>query len=338
MQNIDFRSDTVTQPTRGMLEAMMQATTGDDVIDIDPTVRELENRLSKHFGFDRGLFCPSGTMANQIAMMHHLRQGDEVICEARSHIYWYEGGGVAANAGASIRLVHGENGCLKVEDLQHAINPKNEHAAFSKLLSLENTGNKAGGTCYPIADLQALSAFARERGLAVHMDGARMFNALIATGQSAHQHHGLYDSLSICLSKGLGCPVGSLLLVNESDYDSVRRIRKRLGGGMRQAGYLAAAGLYALDFHVERLANDHRRATDLAEGFIDIPWIQKVILPQTNIVIFYTDRDPSEVIRVLAEKGIRLMEMGGGALRMVTHLQITDEHVQTTLQIMRELE
>jgi threonine aldolase len=336
MSKIDLRSDTVTQPTRGMLQAMMQAVVGDDVIDIDPTVRDLENKLAALFGFERGLFCPSGTMANQIAMMYHLKPGDEVICEERSHIYWYEGGGVAANAGASIRLVYGEKGCIKAEDVRKAINPENEHAARTRLISLENTGNKAGGTCYDVSTLQSIRAVAEEHNLPVHMDGARIFNALVATGQSTVDHHGLYDSMSICLSKGLGCPVGSVLLVSDSMYHEVRRIRKRLGGGMRQSGFLAAAGLYALDFHVDRLANDHLRAKRLANGIAALDWIERVVEPQTNIVIFYPKSNPKEVIHYLESSGVRIIEMGGGALRMVTHLHISDEVVEQTLDVMRD--
>jgi threonine aldolase len=334
MQKIDLRSDTVTQPTRSMLAAMMQSVVGDDVIDIDPTVRELENKLSALFGFERGLFCPSGTMANQIAMMYHLKPGEEVICEERSHIYWYEGGGVAANTGASVRLVYGENGCLHADDVRKAINPENEHAARTRLISLENTGNKAGGTCYDLQSIHAIKEVANEYNLPLHMDGARMFNALVATGQTTVDHHGLYDSMSICLSKGLGCPVGSVLLVSEKMYHEVRRIRKRLGGGMRQAGYLAAAGIYALDYHVDRLENDHLRAKKLAEGIAALDWVERVVEPQTNIVIFYSKVNPKEVINYLENNDVRIIEMGGGALRMVTHIHITDEAVEQTLKVM----
>ncbi|MCH8545704.1 MAG: aminotransferase class I/II-fold pyridoxal phosphate-dependent enzyme [Cryomorphaceae bacterium] len=337
MKRIDLRSDTVTKPTEGMLEAMMKAVVGDDVIDIDPTTRALEDQLAKEFGFDRGLFCPSGTMANQIALMLHTRPGDEIICDALSHIYWYEGGGPAANAGVSLRLLPGERGCLTADLVANAINPENEHAARTALISLENTANKAGGTCYDLDDIKAIRILANKQKLPVHLDGARLFNALIAKGQKPQQYKGLFDTMSICLSKGLGCPVGSVLLVNNAQYNEGRRIRKRLGGGMRQSGFLAAAGLYALNNNIERLQEDHQRAEALANILTECDWVKQVIKPQTNIVIFYPYGEPDNIIKLLNDAGIDIIAMGGGALRLVTHMHISDEDVDNCRRIFSKL-
>ncbi len=337
VMNVDLRSDTITQPTEGMLKAMFSAKVGDDVIDIDPTTRELENQLAAAFGFDRGLFCPSGSMANQIALMMHVKPGDEIICDALSHIYWYEGGGPAANAGASLRMVQGDRGRLNAKMVQDAINPDNEHAAQTALISLENTANKAGGTCYDIDEIRSICNLAKSHGLPVHLDGARLYNAMAATQQSPSDYHGLFKSMSICLSKGLGCPVGSVLLVNDSDYRMARRIRKRIGGGMRQSGFLAAAGLYALSNHVERLQMDHQRATDLATCLNECTWVERVIEPETNIVVFFPKAPLDAVQDALREKGIHILPMGGGALRMVTHLHITDEAISYCNEILKNL-
>lgn len=334
---IDLRSDTVTRPTEPMLKAMFNAEVGDDVIDIDPTTRTLESQLAAEFGFDRGLFCPSGTMANQIALLMHTRPGDEIICDALSHIYWYEGGGPSANAGVSLRLLDGDRGRLNAELIAAAINPDNEHAAHTALVSLENTANKAGGTCYTLEVIREIRNLTKEKNLPLHLDGARLFNALVATGQSAKDYHGLFDSMSICLSKGLGCPVGSVLLVNDGDYRMARRIRKRLGGGVRQSGFLAGAGLYALNNNITRLKDDHRRALELARCLEACDWVERVIEPQTNIVVFYPNAPVDTALNVLQENGIRLMSMGGGALRMVTHLHIDDAALKACIQTLRKL-
>ncbi len=337
MKRIDLRSDTVTQPTEAMLEAMMKAVVGDDVIDVDPTTRALEDQLAKDFGFDRALFCPSGTMANQIALMLHTRPGDEIICDALSHIYWYEGGGPAANAGVSLRLLPGERGCLTADLVASAMNPENEHAARTALISLENTANKAGGTCYELEEIKAIRALANKCELPVHLDGARLFNALVAKSQKPQQYKGLFDTMSICLSKGLGCPVGSVLLVNHAQYYEARRIRKRLGGGMRQSGFLAAAGLYALNNHIDRLAEDHQRAEALANILSECDWVKQVVKPQTNIVIFYPHKDADNIIKLLNEAGVDIISMGGGALRMVTHMHITNEDIDVCRRIFSKL-
>ncbi|MCC5916700.1 MAG: aminotransferase class I/II-fold pyridoxal phosphate-dependent enzyme [Cryomorphaceae bacterium] len=325
---VDLRSDTVTQPTDEMKKAMFDAPVGDDVIDIDPSVRKLEDYAAQLFGFERGLFCPSGTMTNQIALMLHTRPGDEIICDALSHIYWYEGGGPAANAGASLRLLPGDQGRISASQIEAAINPKNEHAARTALVSLENTCNKAGGSFYNLDAIKEIRRITSKHHLPLHLDGARIFNALVASRQSTLNYHGLFDSMSICLSKGLGCPVGSLLLLNEKDYFTARRIRKRLGGGMRQSGFLAAAGFYALHHHVDRLAEDHRRAKALAAVLEDCDWVDRVVEPSTNILVFYPKIKEETVISALERKGIRLLSMGGGALRLVTHLHITDEDIE----------
>jgi len=337
IMNVDLRSDTVTQPTEDMLRAMFAAKVGDDVIDIDPTTRALENQLAAEFGFDRGLFCPSGSMANQIALMMHVKPGDEIICDALSHIYWYEGGGPAANAGASLRMLQGDRGRLNADMVRDAINPDNEHAAQTALVALENTANKAGGTCYALDEIKRIHQVAKANKLPMHLDGARLYNALVATNQSPSDYHGIFNSMSICLSKGLGCPVGSVLLVNESDYRMARRIRKRIGGGMRQSGFLAAAGLYALNHHVERLREDHQRAAEIARHLDACDWVDQVVEPQTNIVVFYPNIDLDRAQQALREKGIHVLPMGGGALRMVTHLHINDEAVAYCSKTLKNL-
>lgn len=338
IRKVDLRSDTVTRPTPAMLQAMMKAEVGDDVIDKDPTTQKLEEMAASIWGFDAALFCPSGTMCNQIAIMAHTQPGDEVICHRLSHIYWYEGGGIAANALCSIRLLDGDNGIISPESLAHNINSIDDHHARSALLSLENTVNKAGGTCYTAAQIRALSDEGHRLGLKVHLDGARIYNALIYNNEQPADYHRSVDSMSICLSKGLGCPVGSLLLGSADFIAKAKRIRKRLGGGMRQSGFLAAAGIYALENHIQRLADDHERARKLADGLKASSWVLEVVPPQTNIVIFKTKKNPLEVAEKLEKHGIRLIHMGQGWLRLVTHLDISDDDIDYCLHIFSTLQ
>ncbi|WP_460502321.1 threonine aldolase family protein, partial [Hymenobacter agri] len=256
---VDLRSDTVTRPTPAMLAAMWAAPVGDDVYEEDPTVRRLEEAAAARFGLEAGLFCPSGTMTNQIAIKAHTEPLSEVICEQTAHVYLWEVGGIAFHSGASVALLPGERGRLTAAQVEAAIRPENVHYPTTRLVCLENTHNRGGGSCYSWDDMAAISEVAKKHGLARHLDGARVFNALVATGQRSEDYGQLFDSISVCLSKGLGAPVGSVLLGSKSFIQKCKRIRKVMGGGWRQAGYLAAAGLFALENHVERLADDHRR-------------------------------------------------------------------------------
>src|SRR5687767_3330880 len=254
---IDFRSDTVTKPTPGMKEAMMNAQVGDDVFGEDFSINQLESIAAGMFGMEAGLFCPSGTMTNQIAIKCHTQPGDEVICDESSHVYQYEGGGIAFNSGASVKLLPGDRGRISSEQVLHSINPDDNHKANTSLVCLENTSNRGGGSCYDLKEVQQIHNICKENNLKLHLDGARIFNALAATRESPKQYGELFDSISICLSKSLGCPVGSVLLGKKELIKKGRRVRKVMGGGMRQGGFLAAAGIYALENHLERLAEDH---------------------------------------------------------------------------------
>ncbi|MGE0621896.1 MAG: low-specificity L-threonine aldolase [Pseudomonadales bacterium] len=337
---IDFRSDTVTRPTPGMREAMLNADLGDDVYGEDPTVNALQEKAADLFGMESALFCASGTMTNQIAINVHTRPGDEVICHALAHIYIYEGGGIMANSGASVRTVGNADGTMSAPAVEAAINPDDPHSAKSRLVAIENTSNRGGGRCLPIDDLTAIAAVAREHGLAYHLDGARLFNALIATGERARDYGGLFDSISICLSKGLGCPVGSLLLGERDFIREALRVRKRFGGGWRQAGMLAAAGIYALDHHIERLAEDHGRAARLGRHLAQLPYVANVRPVQTNIVVFeLTDADRARLfLRALRDAGVRASATGGAVVRMVTHLDLSDADIEKTCEILSGLD
>ena len=257
---IDLRSDTVTKPNKAMMDAMMSAEVGDDVFNEDPTVLKLEQKLANMFGHEAGLFCPSGTMTNQIAINVHTKPGDEVICDVNSHIYNYEGGGVAKNSGVQAKLLIGDRGRLKLDQIKDNINASYDWLTRTGLVELENTVNKAGGSYYTLKDIKGISEFCRASNIKLHLDGARIFNALVETKESAKDHGALFDSVSVCLSKGLGTPSGSVLLGNTEFIRQSRRVRKVFGGGMRQVGFLAAAGIYALDHNIERLTEDHKRA------------------------------------------------------------------------------
>ncbi|NHE59495.1 threonine aldolase family protein [Cyclobacterium plantarum] len=327
---IDLRSDTLTLPTREMKEAMMMASLGDDVFGEDPTVRQLEGKLAGIFGMEAGLFCPSGTMTNQIAIRLHTRPQTEVICHKNSHIYLYEGGGIMSNSHASVKLLEGEFGKLEAEAIRRAINPDDDHAPETALVSLENTMNKGGGSVYLLEEIRPIRQLCKETGLKLHLDGARIFNALIHSGERAYDWGKMFDTISICLSKGLGCPVGSVLLGSHQDIKRARKIRKALGGGMRQAGMLAAAGIYALDHHVSRLEEDHERALEIARIMEQIPNVKRTLPVATNIVIAQLEKiSPESFLEKLAEKNIRAVKFGLDQIRMVTHLDIDDRHLET---------
>ncbi|MEZ0539794.1 threonine aldolase family protein [Fibrella arboris] len=337
---IDLRSDTVTRPTPAMLAAMMAAPVGDDVFGEDPTVNALEQQAARLFGMEAALFCPSGTMTNQLAIRTHVRPGDEVICDQVSHVYLYEGGGIAVNALASVALLAGERGKLTPALIAPAINnPADVHRPISRLVSLENTVNKGGGCYYTLPELAAIRQLCDEHGLALHLDGARLFNALVETGDAPEAYGRLFDSISICLSKGLGCPVGSLLIGSGTFIAQARRFRKLMGGGWRQAGFLAAAGMYALDHHIERLKIDHARARQIGQVLAAQPDVAEVLPVDTNIVIvrLVDGLTNTDYLARLKEQGILAVSFGPQLVRFVTHLDLTDEDITQVEQAVSRL-
>ncbi len=325
---IDLRSDTVTKPTKAMLDAMFTAKVGDDVFGEDPTIIELEQKAAAMFGKEAALFCASGTMTNQIALKVHTKPGDEIICDQTAHVYNYEGGGIGFNSGCSVRLLQGDKGRFTAADVIENINPPNDiHRPLSRLVVIENTSNRGGGSIWNLDEIKKISESCQKHGLALHLDGARLFNALAETGETEIQHGNLFDSISICLSKGLGAPVGSLLIGQNSFIRQARRVRKVFGGGMRQAGYLAAAGIYALNHHIERLKDDHQRARHLGKLLVNLSFVTQVLPIQTNIVIFKLDEKmPSETfLKILADNKILAVAFGKQTIRLVTHLDFGDE-------------
>lgn len=336
---IDFRSDTVTRPTPGMLEAMMRAQVGDDVFGEDPTVNKLEAMCASLFGMEASLFCPSGTMTNQIAIKCHTQPGDEVICDRLSHIYQYEGGGIAFNSGASVRLIEGNRGRITADQVKESINPDDVHKPVTTLVSLENTANRGGGSCYNFTDIQSIKEVCLKNNLKLHLDGARLFNALVAKNETCQQYGETFDSISICLSKGLGTPVGSVLIGTKATIKKARRIRKVFGGGMRQAGYLAAAGIYALENHVTRLAEDHAHAQQIVKALEAKDFVGEILPVETNIIIFevkgrFTAPQLAEKLR---EDGIFVIPISSKQIRIVVHLDISPEHVAKTIQVINSL-
>lgn len=330
LRPLELRSDTFTKPTPAMLEAMFSAEVGDDVFEEDYTVKKLESKAAEMFGYEAGLFCTSGTMTNQIAINVHVNQGDEVICDALSHVYLYEGGGIASNSSASVNLLHGNRGRITAEQIIDVIQPDNLHHPVSRLVSLENTVNKGGGAYYDIQEIVKIKEVCDAHNMALHLDGARIFNALVETKESPKQYGELFDSMSICLSKGLGIPVGSVLLGTKDFIKKARRVRKRWGGGWRQAGYLAAAGIYALDNHVDRLTEDHQRARAIGALMSQKSEVLEVLPVDTNIVIFTLDNGilSSDYVKKLADVGIKAATFGKHQVRFVTHLDFTDQDLE----------
>ncbi|MDI1325037.1 MAG: GntG family PLP-dependent aldolase [Algoriphagus sp.] len=326
---IDLRSDTVTRPTAGMKEAMFAAPVGDDVFGEDPTVNALEEKLAGLFGMEAGLFCPSGTMTNQIAIRLHTRIQTEVICHQYSHIYLYEGGGIMANSHASVKLLPGDLGKITAAQIAESINPDDVHAPETTLVSLENTMNKGGGSIYTLDEIKPIQALCTEKGLKLHLDGARLFNALVETGESPADWGRHFDTISICLSKGLGCPIGSVLLGTKADMKRARKVRKVFGGGMRQAGILAAAGIYALDHQIDRLKEDHARARALGEILRKQTFVSETLPVSTNIVIARLEGiTPEELLKKLAEKNIKAVKFGKDLVRFVTHHDFGDAELE----------
>lgn len=336
---IDYRSDTVTKPTPGMLQAMWAAPVGDDVFGEDPSVNALEQKAANMFGYPAAVFCPSGTMTNQIAIRSHTRPGDEVICSDLSHIFVYEGGGIAGNSGVQARTISGNLGRLQAIQVANCINPSDIHRPRTALVSLENTVNRGGGCCYAWEDLTALNSVCKASGIPMHLDGARLANALVAKGEDPQAYGNLFDSISLCLSKGLGCPVGSVLMGSEPFIQRARRFRKMMGGGMRQAGFLAAAGIYALDNHIERLKEDHEHA-QMLEGFLATCSFVRTVLPaETNILIFEVQPDlsPAIIRDSLVREGIQVMVISPTQIRMVLHLDISTAMVEKTMACLRKV-
>jgi len=336
---IDFRSDTVTKPTPGMLDAMMTAKVGDDVFGEDETINALEHKLAAMFHMEAALFCPSGTMSNQIAIKCFTQPMDEVICDQTAHVYRYEGGGIAYNSLASVRLLNGERGILTPEMIEPEINADNIHYPNSSLVVLENTVNKGGGKCYQLSQIEPIHHLCAVKNIKLHLDGARIFNALVATGDKAAAYGKYFNGISVCLSKGLGAPVGSVLLSDKATIKKATKIRKVLGGGMRQAGFLAAAGIYALDHHVDRLADDHQHAKALAEALSKANFVSNVMPVETNIVLFDVNANltADEVVAALAAKDILCSATSAKTIRFVTHLDISpvmvDKAIETILHL-----
>ena len=337
---IDFRSDTVTKPTPAMLEAMFNAEVGDDVFGEDETINALEEKVAGMFGMESAIFCPSGTMTNQIAIKCHTQPGDEIICEKLSHVYQYEGGGIAFNSGCSVRLIDGNYGRITAAQVEESINNKNDvYKPISKLVSLENTANRGGGSCYDFEDIRQIKKVCEANDLLLHLDGARLFNAIVAKNESPKNYGKVFDSISICISKGLGAPVGSVLIGTKKFIERARRIRKVFGGGMRQAGYLAAACIYALDNNIERLKQDQDHAKLLATALQQKDFITSMMPVETNIIICEVNGKYSAP--TLAEEfrkhGILVIAITKKQIRIVTHLDVNTAMINETLQVINQL-
>ncbi|MEP7278789.1 MAG: GntG family PLP-dependent aldolase [Bacteroidota bacterium] len=336
---VDLRSDTVTRPGAAMLDAMMHAKVGDDVFEEDPTVNRLEAFAAEMFGREAALYCPSGTMSNQVAIKCHTQPGDEVICEKTSHVYLYEGGGIAFNSAAQVKLVTGDRGRINAAQVKAAVNADDVHKPRTSLVCLENTANRGGGSCYNFTETLEIKSVCNEAGICLHLDGARLFNALTANNEKPEQYGQLFDSISICLNKGLGCPIGSILIGNKKFIRQARRIRKVFGGGMRQAGFMAAAGLYALQHNIKRLELDHLHARQIAMALKQKSFMAGMLPVETNIIIFevgapYTAKTLAEKFR---EYDIKCIAISPTQIRMVTHLDISEQMVKEVIYCIERL-
>lgn len=336
---IDLRSDTVAKPSKAMLEAIMHAKVGDDVFREDESVNQLETRVAKMFGKPSALFFPSGTMANQTAIKLHTNPGDQVICDKYAHIYNYESGGAAFNSGVSCKLIDGERGMFTAQQVIDAINPEAYYYSPSRLVEIENTANRGGGSCWDFNEILKIKSVCNNRNLGFHLDGARLWNALVEKNETTEQYGKVFDTISVCFSKGLGCPVGSILVGDEAIMKNAIRIRKVFGGNMRQSGYLAAAALYALDNNIDRLLEDHIKAKEIGNALSKLPIIKTVEPVETNIVIFELDKDVNEkdFIQKLTEKNIRIIGMGTNKLRIVTHLDYTDAMHEKFIGVLKNI-
>lgn len=340
MKEIDLRSDTVTKPTTGMLQAIMSAEVGDDVYKEDPSVNKLEEKLAKMFGMDEALFFPTGSMANQAAIKLHTQPSEQLICDKWAHVYNYEGGGASFNSGVSCKLLDGNRGMITAEQVEENINPPDfYHSPLTTLVCLENTTNKGGGACYDLNEIKKVKKVCEKHNLGLHLDGARLFNALVAKNEDPKEYGKIFDTISVCLSKGLGTPMGSVLIGNKKLMKNAMRVRKVLGGGMRQIGFMAAAGIYALDNHVERLATDHKRAAEIGEVLQGQAYVKEVEPVETNIVIFYLQNssDEAKFMKQLQKENIRISNMGQGKLRIVTHLDYSEEMHQKFIKVLRSV-
>lgn len=336
---IDLISDTITRPTPGMMQAMIVAEVGDDVFREDPTVNALESKMAALFGHEAALFCTSGTMTNQIAIKVQTNELDEIILDETSHIYLFEGGGYSFNSRVAIHLLRGDNGKFTADDVIRAIKPKLDWMPNSRLVVIENSSNRGGGNYYTLEEIKPITKVCREKGLKLHLDGARLFNVLVETGESTLEYGKYFDTISICLSKGLGAPVGSCLIGSAELISRARKIRKVMGGGMRQAGFLAAAGIYALDNHIERLKEDNNRARRIGDCLTAMPYVKEVKPVKTNIIVFFLKEPHTAegMIKQLAKNGVRATTIGPGAVRFVTHLDFTDEMCSHLLDLLVQL-
>jgi threonine aldolase len=335
----DLRSDTFTKPTPAMLEAIMRAPVGDDVFGEDPSVNELEIMAAEMFGMEAAIYCPTGTMTNQIGIKCHTQPGDEVICDKMSHVYQYEGGGIAFNSGCQVRPLEGRRGRLRDELVIEAINPNDVHKAHTSLVCLENTANRGGGSTYDFAEIVAIKEICLQHNLKLHLDGARLFNALVAKGETPRQYGEVFDSISICLSKGLGAPIGSLLLGDADYIKKARRVRKVLGGGMRQAGFMAAAGIFALDNNIARLEQDHFHAKQIASALISKSFVGKMLPVETNILIFeiVDSYNAASFCEYLKNNEVMCIPISPTEVRMVTHLDVTPEMVANLVHVIERM-
>lgn len=335
---IDLRSDTVTKPTPEMLDFMLSCEVGDDVYKEDPTVNQLETYVADLFGMDEALYFPTGSMANQAAIKLHTQPGQQLICDKYAHVYHYEGGGVSFNSGVSCKLLDGTRGKINAAQVKAAINPPDfYHSPLTSLVCLENTTNKGGGACYDLQTMQSIRAVCDAEGLGLHLDGARLFNALAEMDYTPKDLGQVFDTISICLSKGLGAPMGTVLVGKKELMKNAMRVRKVLGGGMRQIGYMAGCGLYALQNHVERLKEDNDKAKDIAKHLSSLNYVKGVDEVETNIIIFYlNDEIPeNDFLKHLSAQDIQISQMGEGKWRIVTHLDYNDEMHQKLLDTLK---
>lgn len=336
---IELRSDTFTKPGPGMMGAMMNADTGDDVFGEDPTVNKLEAMVAEMFGKEAAIYSPTGTMSNQIAIKCHTQPGDEVICEKQAHVYIYEGGGIAFNSGSQVKALEGDRGRITARQVAEVINPDDVHKARTSLVCLENTSNRGGGSCYDFSEIEEIAGVCKEYKLALHLDGARLFNALVARGETPLQYGKVFDSISICLNKGLGCPIGSVLIGSRDYIKRARRVRKVFGGGMRQAGFMAATAIYALDHNVQRLELDHLHAKQLGDALLSTRFVKQVMPVETNIVIaeLRPEFTAKSFCDSLADQQIFALPIAKDKIRMVTHLDVSEEMVRYAISIIGEM-
>lgn len=335
---IDLRSDTITKPTPGMLDAMMHAEVGDDVYKEDPSVNKLEAHIAELFGMDSALYFPTGSMTNQAAIKIHTQPGEQLIADKYAHVYNYEGGGVSFNSGVSCKLVDGHRGMITADQVEEHINPPDfYHSPLTSLVCLENTTNKGGGACYDFREILKIRKICDDHGLGFHLDGARLWNALVVTDESPKDYGAAFDTISVCLSKGLGAPMGSVLVGKQKFMDKAMRVRKVLGGGMRQVGFAAAAGLYGIEHHWQRMADDHKRAQELSIALNQHPDVAHVEPVETNILIFNlrADADELQFIERLKTENIHISALGKGKLRIVTHYDYTEAMHQHFLEFLK---